>query len=167
MQQRSLLAEVPHDETNWNESRETSAGSDELFDEATDQIFWSKLTYTGFQNRFRLMCSARALLDCALTIIEPTVDYGFHEICEFRNFSVIKSSVSTLGDKRIKKKRLYKEKPYLVSLKDAIRLCVYGKSFILPCRERPLLAGKPLHPSLARHHSTNRFLLKKKSPESQ
>ena len=51
----------------------------------------------------RLMCNARALLDCTLTIIEPTVDYGFHEICEFQNFSVIKSSVSTLGDKRIKK----------------------------------------------------------------
>ena len=30
------------------------------------------------------MCNARALLDCALTIIEPTVDYGFHEICEFQ-----------------------------------------------------------------------------------
>ena len=49
------------------------------------------------------MCNVRALLDCTLTIIEPTVDHGFHEICEFRNFSVIKSSVSTLGDKRIKK----------------------------------------------------------------
>ena len=44
------------------------------------------------------MFNARALLDCTLTIIEPTVDYGFHEICEFRNFTVIKSSVSTLGD---------------------------------------------------------------------
>ena len=64
--------------------------------------FWSKLT--GFQNWFRLMCNVHALLDCMLTIIiEPTVDYGFHEICQFRNFSVIKSSVSTLGDKRIKK----------------------------------------------------------------
>ena len=50
-----------------------------------------------------LMSNARALLDCALTIIEPTVHYGFHEVCEFRNFSIIKSSVSTLGDKRIKK----------------------------------------------------------------
>ena len=49
------------------------------------------------------MCNARALLDCTLTIIEPTVDYGFHEICEFRNFWVIKSFASTLGDKRIKK----------------------------------------------------------------
>ena len=63
--------------------------------------FWSKLT--GFQNRFCLMCNARALLDCTLTIIEPMVDNGFHEICEFRNFSAIKSSVSTLGDERIKK----------------------------------------------------------------
>ena len=60
------------------------------------------------------MCNARALLDYTLTIIEPTVDYGFHEICEFQNFSVIKSSVSTLGDKR-KKKCLYKEKSYLIS----------------------------------------------------
>ena len=46
------------------------------------------------------MRNACALLDCTLTIIEPTVDYGFHE---FQNFSVIKSPVSTLGDKRIKK----------------------------------------------------------------
>ena len=35
------------------------------------------------------MCNACALLDCRLTIIELTVDYGFHEICEFRNFSVL------------------------------------------------------------------------------
>jgi len=35
--------------------------SDELFDEAADQI--SCRNFTGFQNRFRLMCSARALLD--------------------------------------------------------------------------------------------------------
>ena len=49
------------------------------------------------------MCNARALLDCTLAIIEPTVDYGFHEVSEFQNFSLIKSSVSTLGDKRIKK----------------------------------------------------------------
>ena len=47
------------------------------------------------------MCNARALLDCTVTIIEPTVDYDFHEIYEFRNVSVIKSSVSTLGDNRI------------------------------------------------------------------
>ena len=57
----------------------------------------------GFQNRFRLMCNARALLDCTLAIIEPTVDLGFHDICKLRNFSVIKSSVATLGDKCIKK----------------------------------------------------------------
>ena len=49
------------------------------------------------------MCNERALLDCTLTILEPTVDYGFLEISEFPNFSLIKSSVSTLGDKRIKK----------------------------------------------------------------
>ena len=29
------------------------------------------------------MCNAHVLLDCTLTIIEPTVDYGFHEIREF------------------------------------------------------------------------------------
>ena len=49
------------------------------------------------------MCNAHALLDCTLTIIGPMVDYGFHEFCKFQNFSVIKSSVSTLGDKHIKK----------------------------------------------------------------
>ena len=48
----------------------------ELFDEAADQI--SDETY-----RFRLMCNARALLDCMLTIIETTEDYGFHEISDF------------------------------------------------------------------------------------
>ena len=36
---------------------------------------------------FNVKC-ARALLDCTLAIIEPTVDYGFHEIREFRNFSL-------------------------------------------------------------------------------
>ena len=102
------------------------------------------------------MCNARDLLDCTLTFIEATVDYGFHEICEFRNFSVIKSSISTLGDKRKKKKRLYREKSYLVSLKNAIRLRVSRRatanlSFLLR-RERPLLAWKPLHLSLARRH---------------
>ena len=29
------------------------------------------------------MCNAHVLLDCALTIIEPTADYGFHEIEKF------------------------------------------------------------------------------------
>ena len=43
--------------------------------------FWSKLA--SFQNRFCLMCNARALSDCTLIIIEPTVDYGFQEIREF------------------------------------------------------------------------------------
>ena len=76
--------------------------------------FWSKLT--GFQNRFRLMCYARALLDWTLTIIEPTVDNGF---CEFRNFSIpaIKSSVSTLGDKRIKEITSLERKSILGFLK--------------------------------------------------
>ena len=97
----SLLAEVSHDETNWNERREASAGFRRVVWWSRQPNFWSKLN--GFQNRFRLMCNARALLVCTLTITEPTVDYGFHKICEFRNFSVIKSPVSTLGDKRIKK----------------------------------------------------------------
>ena len=57
--------------------------SDELFDEAADQIFWSKLT--GFQNRFRLMCNAHALLDCTLTIIEPTVD----RVSKFLTFKIV------------------------------------------------------------------------------
>ena len=118
----SLLAEVSHDETNWNDKRETSAGFRRVVWWSRRPNFWSKLI--GFQNRFHLKCNARALLDCTLTIIQPTVDYDFHEICEFRNFSFIKSSVSKLGDKRIKKWRLYKEKSYLVSLKDAIRLRV-------------------------------------------
>ena len=66
-------------------------------------IFWSKLT--GFQNRFRLVCNARALLDCTLTIIEPTVDYGFYKIREFQNFSLWSSHKIVCfynGDKRIK-----------------------------------------------------------------
>ena len=55
--------------------------SDELSDEAADQISGRNLPVfkTGF---------ARALLECTLTIIEPTVEYGFHEIREFRNFSL-------------------------------------------------------------------------------
>ena len=66
------------------------------------------------------MCYARALFDWTLTIIEPTVDNGF---LEFRNFAIpaIKSSVSTLGDKRIKEMTSLERKPYLVSLKDALR----------------------------------------------
>ena len=80
----SLLAEVSHGEANWNERRETSAGFRRVIWWSHRPNFWSKLT--GFQNWFCLMCNARALLDCTLTIIEPTVDYGFHEIREFRNF---------------------------------------------------------------------------------
>ena len=68
--------------------------SDEFFDEAADQISGRNLLVfkTGFVYR-----NERALLDCTLTIMEPTVDYDFHEICEFQNFSVIKSSVSSLA----------------------------------------------------------------------
>ena len=32
------------------------------------------------------MCNARTLLDCTLTTVEPTIDYGFQEIQQFRNF---------------------------------------------------------------------------------
>ena len=73
------LAEVSHDEAKWNERRETSAGYRRVVWWSRRPNFWSKLT--SFQNRFRLMCtarSARALLDCTLTIIEPTVDYCSH-----------------------------------------------------------------------------------------
>ena len=79
----SLLAEVSHDEANWNDGRETSAGFRRVVWWSRRPHFWSKLT--GFQNRFRLMRNARALLDWTLIIIEPTVDYGFRE---FRNFSL-------------------------------------------------------------------------------
>ena len=69
----------------------------------TSCLMKSRTKFLVETSKLRLMCNARAQLDCTLTIIEPTVDYGFHEICEFRNFSVIKWSVSTLGDKRINK----------------------------------------------------------------
>ena len=35
------------------------------------------------------MCNARALSDCTLIILEPTVDYGFHEIRDFRRVLTI------------------------------------------------------------------------------
>ena len=107
----SLLAEVSHDV---NDGRETSAGFRRVVWWGRRPNFWSKLT--GFQNRFRLMCYARALLDWTLTIMEPTVDNGF---CEFRNFSIpaIKSSVSTLGDKRIKEITSLERKSILGFLK--------------------------------------------------
>ena len=68
----SLLAEVSHDEANWNDRRETSAGFRRVVWWSRRPDFWSKLT--SFQNRFCLMCNARALSDCTLIIIEPTVD---------------------------------------------------------------------------------------------
>ena len=107
----SLLAEVSHDV---NDGRETSAGFRRVVWWGRRPNFWSKLT--GFQNRFRLMCYARASLDWTLTIIEPTVDNSF---CEFRNFSIpaIKSSVSTLGDKRIKEITSLERKSILGFLK--------------------------------------------------
>ena len=100
-------------------------------------------------------------LDCTLTIIEPTVDYDFHEICEFRNFSVSKSSVCTLGDKRIIKEITSLQRKFILGLLSGrdtfacLPSATANLSFLLR-RERPLFAGKPLHPSLARRHSTNR-----------
>jgi len=79
------------------------------------------------------MCYARALLDWTLTIIEPTVDCGFREI---RNFSLqaTKSSVSTLGDTRVKEITSLERKAILGFLKGrdkfACLLTGYGKSLI-------------------------------------
>ena len=79
----SLLAEVSYDEAKWNERRETSADFRQVVWWSRRPNFWSKPT--GFQNRSRLMCNARALVDWTLTIIEPTLDCVFRE---FRNFSL-------------------------------------------------------------------------------
>ena len=57
-------------------------------------------------------------------------------------------------------------KDHSITIANQARRVTANLSLLL-CRERPPLEGKPLHPSLARRHSTNRFLLKKKSPESQ
>ena len=65
----SLLAEVSRNETNWNERRETSAGFRRVVWWSRRPNFWSKLT--GFQNRFRLMCNARALLDVRWQLQSP------------------------------------------------------------------------------------------------
>ena len=46
----SLLAEVSHDAAKWNERREISAGFDELFNAAADQISGRNLPV--FKNRF-------------------------------------------------------------------------------------------------------------------
>ena len=95
----------------------------------------SKLT--GFQNRFRLMCNARALLDCTLTIIEPTVVMASTKSASFQisHFDqAIKSSVSTLGDKRIKEITSLQRKVILGFLKGRDTFaCLptgYGKSLI-------------------------------------
>ena len=161
----SLLAEVSHDEAKWKDRRETSAGFRRVVWWSRRPNFWSKLP--GFKNRFRLMCNARALLDCTLTIIEPTADYGFHEICEFRNFSVIKSSDSDYTHTRHSMWKVYwgwVSQPWAVRFNVSDWLQQIFHFYLV---ERELLAGKPLHPSLARRRSANRFLLKKKSPESQ
>ena len=56
--------------------------SDELFDEAAVQISGQNLLVV--KTSFILCVNyLRALLECAQTIIEPTVDYGFHETREF------------------------------------------------------------------------------------
>jgi len=46
-----------------------------LFDVAADQISGRNLPFLK-----PVLCIAHALLDCKLTIVEPTIDYGFHEI---------------------------------------------------------------------------------------
>ena len=93
----SLLADVSHDEAKWNERRETSAGFWRVVSRGRWSNFWPKLT--GFQNQFRLMCNAWDLLDCTVTIIEPTAYVSF----KISHFDWAKKlSVSALGDKRIK-----------------------------------------------------------------
>ena len=152
----SLLAEVSRDEAKWNERRETSAGSRRGVWWSRRPNFWSKLN--SFQNRFRLKCNARALLDCTLTIIEPTADYCSHEIREFRNFSLW-STVSTLGDKCIKD--ILKGRDTFARLPTG-----YGKSLIFFRRERPLLACRETTLSIAGQTSLvhkSLFLLKEKS----
>ena len=80
------------------------------------------------------MCNARALLDCTLTVIEPTVDFiastrsASFEISHFDR--AIKSSVSTLGDKRIKEITSLQRKSHLVSDTFACLPKGYGKSLI-------------------------------------
>ena len=74
----SLLAEVSHDERGKMKRQERdSAGFWRVVWWSRRPNFWSK--FTSFQNRFCLMCNAHALVDCTLIIIEPTVDYSFHE----------------------------------------------------------------------------------------
>ena len=75
----SLLGNFPARQNETRGERPLLA-SDELFDEAADQISVRNLPV--FKTGFVLMRNARAWLDCTLTIIEPTVDYGFQEICE-------------------------------------------------------------------------------------
>ena len=149
----SLLAEVSHNEAKWNDRRETSAGFQRVVWWSRRPNFWSKLS--GFQNRFRLMCNARALLDCTLTIIEPTADYGFHEICEFRNFSLW-STVSTLGDKCMKEITSLQRKVILGFLKGR-HTCAclptgYGKTLIF-ASSWETSASRETIPSVAGHTS--------------
>ena len=140
----SLLAEVSYDKAKWNERRETSAGFRRVVWWSRRPNFWSKLT--GFQNRFRLMCNVCALLDCTLTIIESTVGYGFHEIREFRNFSLwsqtLFSGLCRTWQKRhwlLRKRERLRDRKLVGSRQRCL-----SSSFILPRRERLLLAGNSL-----------------------
>ena len=84
---RSLLAEVSHNEPNERRGERPLPASEELFDEAADQISDRNLLVfkTGFVYVYCVL-TVCALLDCTLTIIEPTVVYGLQEIHEFRKF---------------------------------------------------------------------------------
>ena len=95
------------------------------------------------------MCNARALLDCTLTNVESTVDYGFHEIPKFRTQfdRAIKSSVSTLGDTRIKETKSLQRKVILGFLPFP-RQTGYSKSLIFTS-SRETSASRETTPSIA------------------
>ena len=85
------------------------------------------------------MRNVRASLDCTLTITEPTVDYvstrsASFEISHFDR--AIKSSVSTLGDKRRKEITSLQRNVILGFLKDAIRLRIRLLKFNSRSRSR-------------------------------
>ena len=67
--------------------------------------FWSKLT--GSQNQFRLLCNARALLDCTLTIIEPTVD----RVSKFLTYKIV-SFYARSEERRVGKECRSRWSPY-------------------------------------------------------
>ena len=100
------------------------------------------------------MCDARALLDCTLTIIEPTVDYGkpvLWVVSHVRKTSLVVKETPAPARQRTRRK------PAEVS-----------RLFSRP--ERPLLAGKPYlfaytclsrDPKLRRHNHGLKLLKKK------